>query len=100
MGLQSIASAVLRMALTDAVRGWNPVMLEEFAESEWCGQLCDVVGISWMAYRRDMADRMNKYIDRSKPKRIRTYELARVLRKDGKDTGKCKDKGNPEISGA
>ena len=86
-GMKSLASAVLRMALVDSMRGYQ---LADFAESEWCEELCGVVGISWVAYKRGIAERMSKYIEDSKPKRLRTYELVKVL-KDGKDTGKHKN---------
>ena len=85
--MKSLASAVLRMALVDSMRGYQ---LRDFAESEWCEELCGVVGISWVAYKRGLAERMAKYIEDSKPKRLRTYELVKVL-KDGKDTRKHKD---------
>lgn len=98
-GLKAMASAVLRFALVDAVKGWNPQSVLEFAESDWCNGLCDVVGISWSAYKRGIAERIDRYLERSKPKRIKTYELARVL-KDGKDTGKCQSKGNRKVLGA
>lgn len=93
IGLKSIASAVLRMALVDSMRGYQ---LADFAESEWCEELCGVVGISWVAYKRGLAERMAKCIEDSKPKRLRTYELVEVL-KNGKHQRECEGQEHPCI---
>lgn len=84
-GMKSLASAILRSGLVDATRGFGADKLGEFAQSEWCEQLCGVVGISWQAYKRELARRVEAFIENSKPKRLRTYKLIEVLR-NGKDT--------------
>lgn len=85
-GMKNYASAILRSALTDASRGYSPAKLEQFAESEWCRSLCDLLNVSCEAYKRELAKRISDYIDQCKPKRIQTYRLVELL-KDGKDTG-------------
>lgn len=85
-GMKNLASAVLRMGLVDASRGHDPNKLIAFAEDDWCEDLCMMAGIAVTAYRRELARRLEKWVDSSKLKRLRTYELVRVL-KDGKDTG-------------
>ena len=89
-GMKNLASAVLRMGLVDASRGYEPNRLISFAEDGWCEDLCVMAGIAVTAYRRELAKRLEKWVDSSKLKRLRTYELVRVL-KDGKDTGKHKN---------
>lgn len=89
-GMRNLASAVLRMGLVDASRGHDPNRLISFAEDGWCEDLCNMAGIAVTAYRRELARRLEKWVDSSKLKRLRTYELVKVL-KDGKDTGKHKD---------
>lgn len=84
-GTKNLASAILRSALTDADKGYNPSKLESFASSDWCEALCDIAGISLTAYRRELGRLVERFIFNCKPKRLRTYELVRVL-KDGKDT--------------
>jgi hypothetical protein len=88
--MRNLASAVLRMGLVDASRGYEPNRLISFAEDEWCEDLCMMADIAVTAYRRELARRLEKWVDSSKLKRLRTYELVKVL-KDGKDTGKHKN---------
>ena len=90
-GMGNLASAVLRMGLVDAGRGYEPNRLISFAEDGWCEDLCTMAGIAVTAYRRELAKRLEKWVDSSKLKRLRTYELVKVL-KDGKDTRQHKDK--------
>ena len=89
-GMKNLASAVLRMGLVDASRGYEPNRLISFAEDGWCEDLCAMAGIAVTAYRRELAKRLERWVDSSKLKRLRTYELVKVL-KDGKDTGKHKN---------
>lgn len=95
-GMKSLASAILRSGLVDATRGFGADKLGEFAQSEWCEQLCGVVGISWNAYKRELARRVEAFIENSKPKRLRTYKLVEVL-KNGKDTRTDKAKRLGEV---
>ena len=95
-GVKALASAVLRFALVDANRGFDIEGLWKFSESEWCDSLCGAVGISWVAFRRKMAETLSQYIEHSKPKRLRTYELAEVLR-NGKDKGRGKSQEHRKI---
>lgn len=85
-GIKALSSAILRFGLLDAGRGHDMERLRTFAESEWCGDLCQVVGLSWVAYKRKVGELLEKYVERSRPKRLRTYELVEVLR-DGKHQG-------------
>lgn len=80
-----MASAILRSAFKDAETGYSPSKLEEFAMSEWCEMLCDIVGISWSAYRRELGKAVCKFIDECRTRRLKTYELVEVLR-NGKDS--------------
>ena len=82
-GLRNVAYAILKSALSDASKGHDsPARLEEFAESDWCSQICDVANIAITAYKRELARRIEKNIENSKPRRIRTHELAEVLNED------------------
>lgn len=84
-GLRNVADAILRSALTDATKGHESVgRLEAFAESDWCEQLCEVANISCPAYKRELARRIEKNIEDSKPKRLRTHELAGVLNENSR----------------
>jgi hypothetical protein len=84
-GLRNIADAILKSALTDAIKGHESVgRLEAFAESDWCEQLCEVAYIPIPAYKRELARRIEKNIEDSKPKRLRTHELAGVLNEDSR----------------
>ena len=95
-GTKNLASAILRSALTDAEKGYCPSKLESFASSEWCEMLCNIVGISLTAYRRELGRLVEEYIFNCKLKRLKTYELVKVL-KDGKDTRSDQIEGDGQV---
>ena len=82
-GMKNLISAILRSAMRDADAGYPPELLEMFVKSDWCEQLCGAVGISWTAYKRDIAQRVQRYIENSTLRRLQTYKLVEVL-KQGK----------------
>lgn len=85
-GMKNLISAILRSAMRDADAGYPPEWLEMFVKSDWCEQLCGAVGISWVAYKRDIAQRVQRYIEQSTVRRLQTYKLIEVLKK-GKHQG-------------
>lgn len=92
-GARNLAVAILNSAFKDAEAGYSPSKIEDFAMSEWCEMLCNIVGIPWTAYRRELGKIVCRYIEDCRTRRLKTYELIKVL-KDGKSTGADKTKGN------
>lgn len=80
-GMKNLVSAILRSALRDADVGYPPEWLEMFARSDWCEELCGAIGISWSAYKREIARRVQKFIEDSTLRRLQTYKLVEVLKK-------------------
>lgn len=96
LGLKNLVFAILNSGIKDASAGWLPERVMVFAKSEWCEMLCGMAGISWQAYKREISRRIEEFVEQSKVKRLRTYELVEVL-KNGKDTRTGQRQGFTEV---
>lgn len=76
---RSLCHAILLSAIKDAKSIREHPSLESFIESSWCELLCDSTNIDYHAYRNKVAERMAKVVERSRPKRLQTYVLVKVL---------------------
>ena len=83
---RGLCHAVLLSAIKDAKVLKEHNGIQQFLESNWCESLCLMGSVDATAYRKEVARRMAVAIERSSPKRLKTYRLAEVLH-DGKTQG-------------
>lgn len=83
---KGLCHAVLISAIKDAKVLKEHENIRRFLESNWCESMCLMGSVDASAYRKEVARRMAVAIERSSPKRLKTYKLAEVLH-DGKTQG-------------
>lgn len=76
---KSLCHAILLSAIKDAKSIREHTLLKIFIESSWCELLCDSTNIDYRSYRNKVAERMAKVVEKSRPKRLQTYVLVKVL---------------------
>lgn len=97
-GYKNLCHAILLSAIKDARHLKEHDDLREFLGSPLCEGLCLASNVDLTAYRKEVARRMERAVEKSSPKRLKTYKLAEVLHV-GKNQGKCKDQEYPELFG-
>lgn len=85
-GYRNLCHSVLISAIKDAKVLKEHDDIQRFLESNWCESLCLMGSVDATAYRKEVARRMAVAIERSSPKRLKTYKLVEVLH-DGQAQG-------------